>query len=230
MSTPTQDDLLAPEAFPGETEVTRRARARMLERQIAARGVRDPRVLAAMAAVPRHLFVPERLRDEAYADHPLPIGHDVTISQPYIVALMTELAQVDPGDRALDVGTGSGYQAAVLAALGARVSSVEIIEPLATKAGERLAKLGYDVEVRHGDGWAGWPERAPFDVIIVAAAPREVPPALVEQLAEGGRLVIPVGGAEQELQVLTRRGGSISRRTEIPVRFVPMTGKAQGGR
>ena len=230
MSTPTQDDLLAPEAFPGEPEVTRRARARMLERQIAARGVRDPRVLAAMAAVPRHLFVPERLRDEAYADHPLPIGHDVTISQPYIVALMTELAQVDPGDRALDVGTGSGYQAAVLAALGARVSSVEIIEPLATKARERLAKLGYDVEVRHGDGWAGWPERAPFDVIIVAAAPREVPPALVEQLAEGGRLVIPVGGAEQELQVLTRRGGSISRRTEIPVRFVPMTGKAQGGR
>jgi protein-L-isoaspartate(D-aspartate) O-methyltransferase len=204
-------------------------RARMVEDQLVARDIRDARVLEAMRKVPRHEFVPPELRAIAYEDRPLPIGHDVTISQPYIVALMTELASVQKGERVLDVGTGSGYQAAVLAEMGAKVWGIEIIEPHAVAAGERLARLGYDkVRVRHGDGWQGWPEHAPFDAIILAAAPREVPPALKQQLAIGGRLILPVGGRfEQELKVITRTRTGFTERTVIPVAFVPMTGAAQ---
>ena len=212
------------EPAPG-ADVTARQdeRDRMVAEQIEARGVTDPRVLAAMAKVPRHLFVPEAYRAEAYQDHPLPIGHGVTISQPYIVALMTELAQVGPGDKVLEIGTGSGYQAAVLAELGAEVYTIEVLEPLARKARALLESLGYTkVHARHGDGYAGWPEAAPFDAIVVTAAPPEVPEALKVQLAEGGRLVIPVGSRYQELKVIVRRGDRFVSRTVIPVRFVPM--------
>src|SRR4029453_2340438 len=160
------------------------ARSRMVEEQIAARGVRDPEVLRAMSVVPRDEFVPAGVRNDAYLDQPLGIGHGQTISQPYIVALMTELAAVKPGDRVLEIGTGSGYQAAILAELGARVHSIEIVEPLARSAAETLRRLGYDrVEVRHGDGYRGWPEAAPFAAIVATAAPPDVPPALLAQLA-----------------------------------------------
>ncbi len=203
-------------------------RARMVASQIAARGVRDERVLSALRAVPRHLFVPEALRPVAYGDHPLPIGHGQTISQPYIVALMTELARVRPGARVLEVGTGSGYQAAVLSLLAAEVCSIEIVEPLAREAGERLARLGYrNVSVRAGDGYAGWPEKAPFDAILVTAAPPEIPGPLLAQLGPGGRLVAPVGEGEQDLVLVERTAGGLVRRSVAPVRFVPMTGEAQ---
>ena len=200
------------------------ARVRMVEEQIAARGIADPAVLQAMRTVPRHEFVPERARADAYADWPLPIGHGQTISQPYVVALMTELAAVKPGDRVLEIGTGSGYQAAILSALGAEVYTIEIVEPLARSAEAVLRRLGYGrVHVRHGDGSRGWPEAAPFDAVVVTAAPPEVPPALVAQLAPGGRLVIPVGGGEeQELRVLVRTPSGIETRPGVAVRFVPM--------
>ena len=201
------------------------ARERMVEEQIVARGVSDPRVLRAMRAVPRHEFVPMDARADAYQDRPLPIGHGQTISQPYIVALMTDLAAVRPGDRVLEIGTGSGYQAAVLAEMGAQVYGIEIVEPLATRARETLRRLGYDrVQVRHGDGHRGWPEAAPFAAIVVTAAPPAVPPALVEQLAPGGRLVIPVGERDQELQLLVRTPSGLETRRIVPVRFVPMVG------
>jgi protein-L-isoaspartate(D-aspartate) O-methyltransferase len=201
------------------------ARVRMVDDQIGARGIRDPAVLAAMRRVPRHEFVPERWREQAYADRPLPIGEEQTISQPYIVALMTELAAVGPGTRVLEVGTGSGYQAAVLAELGAEVHTIEIVEPLARTARATLERLGYGrVRVRHGDGYRGWPEAAPFTVIVVTAAPPEVPPELLAQLAQGGRLVIPVGTSNQELQVHERTADGIRVRRVLPVRFVPMTG------
>jgi protein-L-isoaspartate(D-aspartate) O-methyltransferase len=214
----------------GESARTRELRAQMVSEQIEARGVHDSRVLAAMRAVPRHRFVPEAQQRYAYADSPLPIEDDQTISQPYIVALMTELAQVKPGDRVLEVGTGSGYQAAVLAQMGARVYSIEIVEGLARSARKRLAELGYAVEVRHGDGYAGWPEHAPFDAILITAAPPAIPKPLEQQLAPNGRLVAPVGDGEQDLVVLTRTERGFERRSVIPVRFVPMTGKAQDGR
>ncbi len=209
----------------GAGESAAAARARMVEHQIAARGVKDQRVLAAMRTVPRHEFVPEPQRPEAHADRPLPIGHGQTISQPYIVALMTELAAVRPGHRVLEIGTGSGYQAAVLAELGADVHSIEIVEPLARDAERTLDRLGYGrVRVRHGDGWRGWPEAAPFQAIVVTAAPPEVPPALLAQLAPGGRLVIPVGTGTQELRVLVRTPSGVETRRVVPVRFVPMVG------
>jgi len=218
------ESVTAPSASPA-SDARSDERTRMVEEQIAARGVRDPRVLAAMRRVPRHAFVPERWRGDAYADHPLPIGEAQTISQPYIVALMTELAAVAPGARVLEVGTGSGYQAAVLAELGADVYSVEIVEPLARQARARLDRLGYGrVHTRHGDGYQGWLEAAPFAAIVVTAAPPAVPPALLAQLAPGGRLVIPVGSGEQELQVHERTADGIRIRRVTPVRFVPMTG------
>jgi len=201
------------------------ARGRMVEEQIAARGVADPAVLRAMRVVPRHEFVPAGTRVDAYRDQPLPIGNGQTISQPYIVALMSELAAVRPGDRVLEVGTGSGYQAAILAELGADVYSIEIVEPLARRAGETLRRLGYDrIHLRQGDGYGGWPSAAPFDAIVVTAAPPEVPPALLGQLAPGGRLVIPVGKGEQELRVLVKRSSGIETRSVVPVQFVPMVG------
>jgi len=202
----------------------------MVQRQLKARGISNPRVLEAMGKVPRHELVPPDLQDAAYEDRPLPIGQGQTISQPYIVALMTELAEPEPGEKALDVGTGSGYQAAVLAELVDHVYSIEIHEELADKARQNLERLGYNnVTVRHGDGYAGWPEQAPFDVIIVAAAPEEVPQPLVEQLAVGGRLVLPVGdGFSQNLVVISKQeDGTLTRRDVVPVAFVPMTGKAQ---
>jgi len=213
----------------GETYAARREA--MVREQIEARGVRAPAVLAAMRAVPRHELVPASERDRAYEDHPLPIGHRQTISQPYIVALMTELAGIERGDRVLEVGTGSGYQAAVLAAMGAEVYSIEIVEPLARRAAADLERLGYRVEVRAGDGYRGWPEHAPFAAVIVTAAPPRIPQPLVDQLAPGGRMVIPVGDNYQELRVLTRdEKGAVQDEKVIDVSFVPMTGEAQDRR
>lgn len=205
-------------------------RRQMVQTQLAppARDITDPRVLAAMGRVPRHEFVPANLRDEAYADRPLPIGHGQTISQPYIVAFMTEQLRPKPTDKVLEIGTGSGYQAAVLAELVAAVYSIEIVEPLARRAMADLARLGYtNVWVRAGDGYQGWPEAAPFDAIIVTCAPEHVPQPLIDQLKEGGRMIIPVGpiGA-QELYLLEKRAGAVQRRAVLPVRFVPMTGQA----
>lgn len=201
----------------------------MVERQIAARGVSDARVLAAMNKVPRHELVPDGVRAAAYADHPLPIGHGQTISQPYIVAFMTEQLRPEPTDRVLEVGTGSGYQAAVLAELVKEVYSIEIVEPLAKRAADDLQRLGYkNVKVKAGDGYKGWPDYAPFDAVIVTCAPDHVPQPLIDQLKEGGRMIIPVGeehGA-QELYLLRKEGGKLQRRAVLPVRFVPMTGDA----
>lgn len=200
-------------------------RSRMVADQIRARGITDQRILDAFEKVPRHLFVPEGMRDSAYADTPLPIGHGQTISQPYIVALMMDLAQLEPSSRVLDVGTGCGYQAAILGELCAQVYSIEIVEPLATSARQRLEALGYEnVVVRHGDGYAGWPEEQPFDAIIGAAAPAEVPQSLVDQLAHGGQLILPVGKLRQELLRIEKRpDGSIREYPAAKVSFVPMT-------
>ena len=199
------------------------ARARMVADQIRARGVRDPRVLSAVTRVPRELFLPEAKRDEAYEDRPVPIGFGQTISQPYIVAYMTEALKVEPSHRVLEIGTGCGYQTAVLAELALEVYSIELIDVLAERARRRLDGLGYtNVQVRAGDGHAGWPEQAPFDRILAAAAPAEVPPALIEQLVDGGILVIPVGTGDQELRVLQKHGGRIELLSTLPVRFVPM--------
>jgi protein-L-isoaspartate(D-aspartate) O-methyltransferase len=203
------------------------ARERMVAEQIERRGITDARVLGALRKVPRHELVPADQRSQAYADHPLPIGEGQTISQPYVVALMTELARVAPGERVLEVGTGSGYQAAVLAELGADVYTIEIVDPLAQRAKRDLARLGYEkVHVRSGDGYAGWPDAAPFDAILVTAAAPRVPQALLDQLRVGGRLVIPVGdtGEEQSLEVHERTEQGIAVHGVIPVRFVPMTG------
>ena len=203
-------------------------RARMVHEQLEARGILDPRVLAAMRKVPRDEFVPASLAPWAYEDAPLPIGHDQTISQPYIVALMSELAALRPGSRVLEVGTGSGYQAAVLAELARDVYTIEIVPELADASRATLARLGYGrVHVRQGDGYRGWPEAAPFDAILVTAAPERVPAPLLEQLAPNGRLVIPVGGPSQELQVHRRTDHGIEIDRVVPVRFVPMTGEAE---
>jgi protein-L-isoaspartate(D-aspartate) O-methyltransferase len=199
------------------------ARERMVREQIEARGVRDERVLAALRAVPRHRFVPEAVAHAAYEDGPLPIGHGQTISQPYIVAVMTELLAPGRDDVVLDVGTGSGYQAAVLGRLAKQVYSIEIVPELAAEARARLAALGYgNVEVITGDGWAGLPARAPFDGILVAAAPPEVPQPLLDQLGEGARLVIPVGREQQDLRVYERTAEGLEQRTLFGVRFVPL--------
>jgi protein-L-isoaspartate(D-aspartate) O-methyltransferase len=205
------------------------ARERMVAMQIARRGVKDKAVLRAMAQVPRHLFVPAEDRADAYDDRPLPIGEGQTISQPYIVAFMTEQAAVGPGARVLEVGTGSGYQAAVLAALGAEVYTIEIVPALGKRAAETLAALNYkNVKTRIGDGYLGWPEAAPFDAIVVTAAPPEVPAPLLQQLKVGGRMVIPVGESAQALRLITRKGErDYQEKSVLPVRFVPMTGKAQ---
>ena len=219
---------------PPDDEVSRAERDGMVTRQIGARGVHDPAVLSAMRQVPRHLFVPPALRVSAYADHPLPIGYGQTISQPFIVALMTELARPAPTDRVLEIGTGSGYQAAVLSRLVAHVFSLEIDDELGRQASDRLAGLGYvNVTVLKADGYEGWVSEAPFDIVIVTAAPPSVPQALVDQLAPGGRLVIPVGPHDaQELSVIEKQGdGSTITKTIVPVVFVPMVHcTAAGGR
>ena len=203
----------------------------MVRQQLKSRGIEEPRVLEAMRSVPRHEFVPDRLQQLAYSDRPLPIGHGQTISQPYIVALMAELAQIQEQDRVLEGGTGSGYHAAVLAELGKEVYSVEIIEGLAKSARRRLQRLGYaNTRVLAGDGFQGWPEYAPFDAIVVTCAPPEVPDPLKEQLAPGGNLVIPVGEQWQELKVLHKKEkGSWKKENVVPVRFVPMTGPGVRG-
>jgi protein-L-isoaspartate(D-aspartate) O-methyltransferase len=199
------------------------SREKMVKEQIERRGIEDKSVLAAMRSVKRHLFVPDDLRDFAYQDRPLPIGMEQTISQPYIVALMTELLNLKGSEKVLEIGTGSGYQGAVLAKLAKEVYTIEIVEPLAERSEELLKELGYNnVFVRHGDGFAGWPQKAPFEAIIVTCAPREIPKALLEQLAEGGRLVIPVGSIYQELKLVEKINGVISTKNIIPVRFVPM--------
>jgi protein-L-isoaspartate(D-aspartate) O-methyltransferase len=200
------------------------ARARMVSEQIESRDVRDTRVLAAMRRVPRHLFVPESVRAEAYEDYPLPIGHAQTISQPFIVAWMTEALRVKPASRVLEIGTGSGYQAAVLAEIGAEVYTIELLAPLAESAARTLKTLGYStVHAKQGDGYAGWPEHAPFDAIIVTAAPDHVPQPLVEQLAVGGRLVIPVGGRGiQQMTVITKNARGVTSEERMAVRFVPL--------
>ncbi|MEW6658199.1 MAG: protein-L-isoaspartate(D-aspartate) O-methyltransferase [Thermodesulfobacteriota bacterium] len=206
-------------------------RESMVARQLQGRGISDPRVLAAMGRVPRHLFVPERLVPLAYGDHPLPIGSGQTISQPYIVALMSEWAKLKPGDKVLEVGTGSGYQAAVLAELTDKVWSIDIRPELAAKAAATLKTLGYpQVRVKSGDGYLGWPEEAPFDAILVTAAATRVPPALTQQLKEGGRLVIPLGPAGG-LQILTRyrqTQGKLKEETRLPVSFVPLVEPGEG--
>jgi len=201
-------------------------RARMVSDQLRGRDITDTRVLDAMLKVPRHLFVPEPQGAQAYGDHPLPIGHDQTISQPYIVAFMTQGLKIDASHRVLEIGTGSGYQAAILGLLAKEVYTIEIIEPLATRAGATLAGQGHkNVHVRHGNGYLGWSEHAPYDRIMVTAAPDEVPPALVEQLRVGGLMAIPVGTFNQELRIMRRTATGLETLETLPVRFVPMTGK-----
>ena len=205
-------------------------REQMVQRQLQARDIRNPRVLEAMQQVPRHLFMPAEVRPYAYGDNPVPIGEKQTISQPYIVALMTQTVDPQPHQRALEIGTGSGYQAAVLAELISEVFTIEIIPLLGERARGTLEELGYhNVEVRVGDGYQGWPEEAPFDIILVTAAADQVPEPLIEQLAEGGTLVMPVGpvGGIQALTTLTRIEGDVIRTHLTDVRFVPMTGKIQ---
>jgi protein-L-isoaspartate(D-aspartate) O-methyltransferase len=201
-------------------------RRRMVDEQLRARDIRSAPVLDAMLKVPRHLFVPEAQRPGAYGDHPLPIGHDQTISQPYIVAFMTQALEIAPEHRVLEIGTGSGYQAAVLGALAKDVYTIEIVAPLAERARVTLSNLGYrNVHVRAGNGYLGWPEHAPYDRIMVTAAPDEVPAALVEQLKIGGLMAIPVGTTSQELRILRRTATGTETLRTLPVRFVPMTGK-----
>ncbi len=204
----------------------------MIEDQLlpSRRGISDKRVLAAMSAVPRHEFVPLHHRAEAYQDRPLSIGFSQTISQPYIVAFMTEKLEPEPTDKVLEVGTGSGYQAAILGKLVAQVHSIEIVESLADSAADTLARLGYDnVYVKSGDGYQGWPEQAPFDAIIVTCAPDHIPQPLIDQLKEGGRMMIPVGQvtAIQKLYLLEKRDGKIEKKAVLDVRFVPMTGTSE---
>jgi protein-L-isoaspartate(D-aspartate) O-methyltransferase len=215
----------------GEEDHFAAERRRMVQEQLSSPGynITNARVLAAMGKVPRHEFVPAELRHRAYDDAPLPIGHGQTISQPYIVAFMTEKLEPKPTDRVLEIGTGSGYQAAVLAQLVAEVYTIEIIEPLAQRAGADLKRLGYtNIQVRAGDGFQGWPEAAPFDAIIVTCAPEKVPQPLVEQLKDGDWMIIPVGPmGDQELVLLRKQGEHLEKRAVLPVRFVPMTGGAQ---
>ncbi len=204
-------------------------RERMV-RQIRDRGITDEKVLKAMAEVERHLFVPQQFRAMAYEDTPLPIGEGQTISQPYIVAYMTQAARVCPGDRVLEIGTGSGYQAAILGELAKEVYTIEILKPLADSARARLEELGYDnISVKWGNGYKGWPEHAPFDVIIVTAAPSGIPEELVRQLKLGGRMVVPAGEFLQELYLIVRTDTGFEKKALLPVRFVPMVHSGAGG-
>jgi len=201
-------------------------RLQMVESQIERRGVKDKSVLLAMRNVKRHLFVPESQQGLAYDDHPLSIGHGQTISQPFIVAYMSEAIELKKGEKVLEVGTGSGYQAAILAEMGADVYSIEIVKPLAESAKKRLKKLGYDqIHVKWGDGYQGWVEYAPFDAIIITAAPPEIPKKLIQQLKVGGRMIVPVGDFSQQLVLIIKKEDGIKITELIPVRFVPMVRK-----
>jgi protein-L-isoaspartate(D-aspartate) O-methyltransferase len=218
--------LAAPPAAAAQTEAE--LRREMVDRQIRQRGITDPAVLAAMGEVPRHQFVPEAYRAEAYEDKPLPLGWGQTIYQPYVVALMTSLLKLDDDDTVLEIGTGSGYHTAVLSRIARKVFSIEIIEPFGEEARRRLDRLGYrNVEVRVGDGYQGWPDKAPFDAIILTAAPPHIPQPLIDQLKVGGRMVAPVGEYFQDLLVITKTAEGIEKRTVIPVRLVPMTGEVR---
>jgi protein-L-isoaspartate(D-aspartate) O-methyltransferase len=198
--------------------------------EIRHRGVTKPEVLAAMEQVPRHLFVPDEVRGQAYSDQPLPLGAGRSIYQPYVVALMTSLLELKRGDKVLEVGTGSGYHAAVLSRIAREVYSIEIVETVASQASKKLSVLGYhNVEVRVGDGYQGWPERAPFDAILLSAAPPHIPKPLIAQLRVGGHMVVPVGGFFQDLLVITKTADGLEKRTVIPVRLSPMTGKVRDG-
>jgi len=204
------------------------SREMMVVQQLRARGISDPRVLAAMGKVPRHELIPEENRGDAYGDHPVPIGEGQTISQPLIVAYMTECLELKGGEKILEVGTGSGYQAAILGELAREVYSIEIVPSLAQRAAADLARLGYaNVHVREGDGYRGWPEEAPFDGIIITAAPPQVPQPLLDQLKVGGRLIAPIGVDVQQLVRITRTAAGFQEEKLVPVRFVPMTGEAQ---
>ena len=204
-------------------------RQRMVEQQLKPRGIKEERVLAAMAKVPREEFIPVDVRADAYEDGPLPIGYDQTISQPYVVAFMTEQLRPKPSDRVLEIGSGSGYQAAILAELVGEVYTIEIVEPLAKSAEATLQRLGYkNVHIKAGDGYNGWPEEAPFDAVIVTCAPEKVPQPLVDQLKDGGRMVIPVGERfAQQLYLLEKKNGQLKESVTLPVRFVPMLREAQ---
>jgi len=206
-----------------------RQRLDMTAQQIESRGVKDAAVVAAMQQVPRHWFVPDRFRHAAYDDRPLPIGHDQTISQPYIVAFMTDSLDLEADSRVLEIGTGSGYQAAVLAEITPHVYTIEIVKPLAERAAAVFTQRGYDsIQSRIGDGYQGWPEHAPFDAIIVTCAPERIPPKLIEQLKPGGRMCIPVGtekGVQELVLVTKQKDGQLDRQHLLPVRFVPMTGE-----
>jgi protein-L-isoaspartate(D-aspartate) O-methyltransferase len=211
-----------------DNDINTRRRWEMIETQLISRGIRDSNVIQAMLKIPRHKFVPESLRYLAYSDSPIPIGMDQTISQPYIVALMTELLRLKKGEKVLEVGTGSGYQAAVLAEMGCEVYTIEILESLLEKAKQILTSLGYqNIYYRVGDGYRGWSEYSPFDAIIVTAAPDHIPQPLLEQLKVNGRMVIPVGDLYQELLLIKKTEKGFDMKTVTPVRFVPMTGEAQ---
>lgn len=201
-------------------------RQMMVEKQLAGRDIVSKAVLEVMSTMPRHEFVPDKYRSESYTDNPLPIGYEQTISQPYIVALMTQLARVDASSRVLEIGTGSGYQTAVLASIAAEVSTIEIVEPLFEQARATLLRLGFEnVHFRCGDGHHGWIEQAPFDAIVVTAAPSRVPPELTAQLKDDGRLIIPVGTDRQELLQIIKCASGETVKVIVPVKFVPMTGK-----
>jgi protein-L-isoaspartate(D-aspartate) O-methyltransferase len=220
--------LLCGSASAGDAyESQRRA---MVEQQIKQRGITKPEVLAAMEQVPRHMFVPDSLRADAYSDRPLPLGQGRTVYQPYMVALMTSLLDLKHGDKVLEIGTGTGYHAAVLSRIAREVYSIEIVEPVANQASKRLSVLGYhNVEVLNGDGYQGWPDKAPFDAILLSAAPPTIPSIkpLLKQLRIGGKMVVPVGGFFQDLLVITKAADGLEKRTVIPVRLSPMKGKAQ---
>ena len=209
-------------------EMYTKMRNEMVRDQIESRGISDARVLNAMRSVPRHEFVPDHLKKYAYADEPLPIGEDQTISQPYIVAYMTEKLNLQPGNKVLEIGTGSGYQAAVLAEMIDSVFTIEIVDVLAQRARKKLETLGYqNIFVKSGDGYKGWPENAPFDAIIITAAPTIIPEPLVEQLKTGGKLILPLGDYSQELVLITKNETGITEQRLLPVRFVPMTGEIE---
>lgn len=213
-----------------EKDIFAAQRKAMVEQDIKARGIKDQKVLTAMLKVPRHLYVDEHLQRQAYADHPLPIGEGQTISQPYVVALMTERLRLKPGDRVLEIGTGSGYQAAVLAEIVKEVYTIEIRQGLADRARKRLKDLGYkNIQVKHGDGYFGWEEKAPFDAIMITAAANHIPPPLIKQLKEGGRIIVPLGSTVyfQTLTLATKKKGDLDVEQITSVRFVPMVGEMQ---